>query len=352
MDSSISSETRPFGVIGSGAFGIALSNLLSENGKVLLYTRRKSTYDQIQEKGFHKNQAVHENIEVTLDKEELCKRCTLVMPAVTSAGFRSMMKDFSPYLRPQHILIHATKGFNINLPQGQSLLEIETLQKDQLRTMTQVMLEECIVPRVGCLSGPNLAKELANKEPAATVIASRFDEVVDIGRAALQSDRFRVYGSRDVLGVELAGVLKNVLAISSGMLTGLGYGDNAKAMLITRGLREMVKIGKMLGSDSDAFFGLAGIGDLIATCSSTLSRNFTVGFRLSSGETLQQIMDDMEEVVEGINTTRIANALSVTYQLDTPIIKVLHAVLFEGKDVRVGLRELMDNDLNRDADYD
>ncbi len=352
MESSNSSNKKPYGVIGSGSFGVALSNLLAENGDVLLYTRRQSVYEQVREKGFHKNQKISPKVNITLDKEEICRNCTLIVPAVTSAGFRSMMRTFSPHLNPEHILIHATKGFNIDLPEGKKLLEIEQLQREQLRTMTQVMMEESIVPRLGCLSGPNLSKEIAKGQPAATVIASRFDEVIRVGKEALQSPRFRVYGSHDVLGVELAGVLKNCLAIASGMLNGMGFGENAKAMLITRGLREMVKIGKMLGSESQAFFGLAGIGDLIATCSSKLSRNFTVGFRLSQGETLSEIMDDMEEVVEGINTTRIANALSNTYNLDTPILNMLHEVLFEDKDLRIGLQELMANDLDLDADYD
>ncbi len=339
---------QPIGVIGAGRFGTTIANLLAENNDVWLYARRKSVVDSINETGFNKSQKIHENVEVTDDLKMLAKQCTLIFPVVPAKSFLTMIRTLAPYLRPDHIMIHGTKGFSIFQGENEDL---ENISRKQIKTMTELMLEETVVLRVGCLSGPNLAYEIAKGEPAATVIASRFDEVIELGKKVLKSDRFRVYGSHDVLGVELAGVLKNVLAISSGMLTGLGFGENAKAMMITRGLREMVQIGQAMGSDGKAFFGLAGIGDLIATCSSNLSRNFTVGNRLAKGEELNEILEDMEEVVEGIQTTKVAFAISKHFNLQTPIIDSIHSILFQQKSIEKSLEELMTHYLDVDVDY-
>ena len=344
------SNNNPYGVIGAGSFGTAIANILAENGHVLIYTRRAETFDAFKA-GKNRKQTIHENVEPTQSLEELCQRCTLIFPMVPSASFRDMIRTAAPYLLPHHLLIHGTKGLNVQLDEGQSLSDNLPISREHIHTMSDIIINETVVLRVGCLSGPNLAMELADKQPAATVVASRFNEVVEAGRDALKSNRFRVYGSNDILGVELAGVLKNVMAIASGISFGLNFGENAKAMLITRGLGEIVKIGQALGADTRVFFGIAGIGDLIATCSSQLSRNFTVGKRLALGESLDYILDDMQEVVEGIRTIQIANSVAQYYRIEAPIVRYLYKILFENVSIKTGLAHLMKHDFDTDVDF-
>lgn len=348
-----------FGVIGSGSFGTAMANILAENGQVLIHTRREEVYHNFTDRRFNRRQQVHKNVTATMDLQEICDRCTLIFPVVPSANFRAMIQQAAPYLCPHHILIHGTKGINVVKTEATNATERKNkklekaspISRSVIRTMTEIIREESVVVRVGCLSGPNLAMELAKKLPAATVVASRFSEVVQLGHTALKTNRFRVYTSSDVTGVEFSGVLKNIMAIASGMLHGLGFGENAKAMLITRGLREMVKIGEALGTSKFAFFGLAGIGDLIATCSSHLSRNFTVGYRLAQGETLDEILTSMNEVVEGIKTVRIAKGISMHYGFESPIVEALYQILYNKKDIAESVQYLMRHELQVDVDF-
>jgi glycerol-3-phosphate dehydrogenase (NAD(P)+) len=262
-----------------------------------------------------------------------------------------MMKRLSPYLHPYHILIHGTKGFDIKLPKGETLESVTHLDRSQVKTMSEVIQEESVVVRVGCLGGPNLSRELAQRQPGATVVASHFNEVIQIGKRLLRSDRFQVYENNDLVGVEIAGVLKNIIAIASGALSGLGYGENAKGLLISRGAVEMVYLGRALGGNTKAFLGVAGIGDLVTTCNSPMSRNFMVGYRLAKGETLKEILDDTEEIAEGINTVRIAKKCADHYKVRALITNTLYKVLFEGMTVQEALQYLMRNPLNVDIDF-
>ncbi|QQS29400.1 MAG: NAD(P)-dependent glycerol-3-phosphate dehydrogenase [Sphingobacteriales bacterium] len=340
-----------YGVIGAGSFGTAVSNILAENGKVLLFTRQQSVFEDIKRLRTNRNQTMHDNVEPITDIAQFCEQCRLIFPVVPSSGFRILMKQFAPYLQPHHILIHGTKGFNLHTPESDDLPVNQPVPREYIHTMTEIILQETVVLRVGCISGPNLAKEIAQGQPAATVIASRFAEVIEQGREALKSPRFKVYGSYDVTGVECAGVLKNIMAIASGILNGLGLGENAKAMLISRGLGEMIKIGKALGADSSSFFGIAGIGDLVATCSSNLSRNFTVGYRLASGENLADILATMSEVAEGINTVKLAKGVSLYYNLETPIVEALYQTLYNNQSIEKSLNYLMNYAFDKDADF-
>ena len=217
--------------------------------------------------------------------------------------------------------------------------------------MSEVIQEESAVVKVGCLAGPNLAREIADAHPAATVVASRFDSVISEGQKLLRNDRFQVYGNKDLIGIELTGVLKNIIAIGAGALSGLGYGENARALLVSRGMVEMIHLGRALGANTQAFIGLAGIGDLIATCSSSLSRNFTVGFRLAQGEKFQDIANSMSEVAEGVNTIRIVKHFANHYQFRAPITEKLYQVLFEELTVQEALQYLMKIPLNVDIDF-
>lgn len=201
------------------------------------------------------------------------------------------------------------------------------------------------------MSGPNLAREIANKHPAATVIASKFDEVIKEGESAIRSKRLQVYGNHDIYAVELAGVLKNSMALAAGALGGLGYGQNAMAFLITRGIGEVIRLATAMGADKQAFLGLAGIGDLVATCTSPLSRNYTVGARLAKGETLEYILATSTEVAEGIKTVSISKKLADSTGVKTPIIQTIYRALFDGLDVAEALGYLMEYRWGYDADY-
>jgi glycerol-3-phosphate dehydrogenase (NAD(P)+) len=322
------STSKPIGVIGAGSFGTAIANILAEkNQQILLYVRTAEKALQIEKIRESAGQTLHENIEIINDLSRIGNECDVIFPMVPSANFREMMRSLSPFLRPYHIMIHGTKGFDYNAPEKFHPTPTNPLTREHIRTMSEVIQEESSVVRVGCLAGPNLAREIAEKKPAATVVASQFDEVIKIGQKLLRTDRFLIYGSTDLIGIELCGILKNIIAVGAGTIAGLGLGENSKSLFISRGLVEMVHIGKALGGNAEAFLGLAGVGDLIATCSSELSRNFTVGRRLANGETIDEIMESMEEVAEGIKTINIIQDLSKTYKTRVPIAETLYKIL-------------------------
>jgi glycerol-3-phosphate dehydrogenase (NAD(P)+) len=322
-----STSDQPIGVVGAGSFGTAVANILAEKSNVLLFVRDKNKYKAILESRISANQKLDKKITLTDSLAEIGENCEVIFPIVPSANFRSMIYDLSPYLKPYHVLIHGTKGLDLNLSEGEKLEDFETLNRSQIKTMSEVIREETPVLRVGCLAGPNLATEIAEKQPAATVVASHFEEVIDIGQRLLKNDRFMVYGSNDLIGIELCGVLKNIIAIGAGAVSGVGLGENARSLLISRGMVEMIYIGNALGGNTKAFLGLAGVGDLVATCTSKLSRNFTVGYRLAKGETLEQILSSMEEVAEGINTIDIVTKLARYYDIRVPITETLEKII-------------------------
>ncbi len=336
---------KPVGVIGAGSFGTVVANLLAENAPVTLYARRPKVVAQMCDTRRSGAYELHPNVTPTNELTEVAG-CDVLFPVVASSGFRQTMRDLSPHVRPSHLLIHGTKGLDVRDT------TVHPLTREHVRTMSEVIREETVAVRIGCLAGPNLARELGEHQPAATVVASHFEEVVDTGQRLLRNDRFQVYGSTDLIGVELCGVLKNIIAIASGALSGLGLGENARALLVSRGLAEMIYLGKALGGDSEAFIGLAGVGDLVATCSSSNSRNFTVGYRLAQGETLEQITQDSEELAEGVNTTRIVKQLADYYRVAAPITRMLYRTLFEGVTVDRALEKLMKMPLGEGEDVD
>jgi glycerol-3-phosphate dehydrogenase (NAD(P)+) len=342
---------KPIGVVGAGNFGTVIANMLARNRRVLLYARDAKVYKHILNKRENRGYTLHKNVMPTNDMADLARQCDVIFPMVPSEHFRNMMKKLSPYLHPYHILIHGTKGFDIKLPKGETLETVNYLDRSRVKTMSEVIQEESVVVRVGCLGGPNLSRELAQRQPGATVVASHFDEVIQIGQRLLRSDRFQVYENNDLVGVEIAGVLKNIIAIASGALSGLGYGENAKGLLISRGAVEMVYLGRALGGNTKAFLGVAGIGDLVTTCNSPMSRNFTVGYRLAKGEVLKDILDDMQEIAEGVNTVRIAKKCADHYKIRALITHTLYKVLFEDMTVQEALQYLMRNPLNVDIDF-
>lgn len=343
---------NPIGVIGAGSFGTAVANALAHNAEVLLFSRKQETVDEINRTHTHLGVNLSRRITATNDLEELALQCSLVFPIVPSTSFRRMMQALAPYLRPHHIIIHGTKGFDLKDLEEDDLNNPGiVVTRAQVRTMSEVVLEESSVVRVGCLSGPNLAAEIMAGQPAATLVGSRFREVIQAGQAALNSPRFHVFGSYDILGAELAGALKNVIALGSGVLGGLGLGRNIQGLLIARGLAEMVYYGKSLGASSQAFIGVAGIGDLVATATSSNSRNYTFGTRLAKGESAAQIRETMPELAEGVRTLRIARQLARQYKLHVPITSTLHGVVFEGLSVERALEYLMSYPYAVDVDF-
>ncbi len=342
---------QPIGVIGAGNFGSAIANMLARERQVLFYVRSEQIARHILEQRENRGHSMHPNITPVTSLEEVARHCEVIFPIVPSSHFRSMMQQLSPHLHPYHMLIHGTKGLDIKLPPGETIESVNKLSREQVRTMSEVIREESVVVRVGCLAGPNLSKELAAQHPAATVIASHFNEVISVGIKMLRSENFQVYGNNDLIGVELAGVLKNIFAIASGALSGMGYGENARGLLISRGVVEMIHVGRALGGNVKAFLGVAGIGDLVTTSNSTLSRNFQVGYKLAQGQTLQEILAGMDEVAEGVNTIRIIKKYTDHYKLRAPITNTLHRVLFEDLTIREALSYLMRYPLNVDIDF-
>lgn len=343
-------QEQTVGVIGAGSFGTAISNLLAYNVDVLMYSRNRELVGTINRT--HRNFGVRlsPRIQATAELEEIAGRCQLIFPVVPSDSFRNMMRSLGPHLRPSHILIHATKGLDVGDISDEELTRT-SITRRQVSTMSEVITQESTVIRVGCLSGPNLAKEIMEGQPTATVIGSHFDEVISLGKQVLTSDHFHVFGTHDILGAELAGALKNIIAIGSGILRGKGLGKNIQSMLITRGLVEMVYFGKAMGATSRAFFGTAGIGDLVATATSKDSRNFTFGHRLGSGETKQAIEKSMPELAEGVRTLQIANQLAKYYKLRVPITQMLYNIVFENFDIDKALHYLITYPYDVDVDF-
>lgn len=343
-------NSKKIGVIGAGSFGTAIAQLISENADVLLYARNKELVEKINSTHNHLGIALNENIVATSDPQYLAENCTLIFPIVPSVNFRAMMKTFSPFLRPYHIMIHGTKGLDVKL-EDLAKLEEGNISRHEVHTMSNVIEQESTIVRIGCLSGPNLSAEIMAGQPTATLIASPYDEVFDLGKKVLRSGRFQVFGSRAMIGAEMAGALKNIYAIGSGILGGLGLGKNIQAMLITRGLVEMIYFAKAFDIDKSAFLGTAGIGDLIATATSKDSRNFTFGSRLGQGESLEEITASMPELAEGIRTIKIFYHLSKKYKIRVPITQMLYRVVFEDYNIEKALRFLIAYPYDVDVDF-
>jgi glycerol-3-phosphate dehydrogenase (NAD(P)+) len=318
------------GVVGAGAWGTTLAKLLADNGQeVLLWARQSASCEAINAK--HENGRYLPEVRLpaqvvaTTDLRDLCERCLLVLVAVPSRGFRDVARELGRFLRGDHLVIHGTKGF----------------EQSGCKRMSEVLREETCVRKIGVLSGPNLAREVALGKPAGTLVASKFDEVVTAAQAALHSRQFLVYGGTDVAGAEVGGAFKNVVAVAAGVVDGLQLGDNAKSLLIARSLTEMSRVGEAMGADRSTFWGLSGIGDLVATCASPLSRNHQVGERLARGESRQAIEESMVAVAEGVPAARALFDFATGLRLDLPIVGAVHRVLYEGLKVEDVLRRLM-----------
>ncbi len=343
---------QTIGIIGGGKFGLAIAKLLSPTVDVLLYSRRTSLTDSINADHSYRDITFSDNVRGTNDLKSVCQRCRTIYIVTSSVHLRKVTHEMAPYLSPEHILIHGTKGFDL-LP-----YEIEDpnaihsqISFSDIKTMSEVILEETDVIRVGAICGPNLAAEIIEGLPTATVIASEYDEVIKKCRDLLTGPSFFVFGSYDLRGAELAGALKNVIAIASGILKGRQLGKNAEAMLITKGLSEIIKIAEVMGGSYEAFLGTAGIGDLIATATSEKSRNFSCGMRIAQGEKTEDIVASMDEVVEGLRSLKIAHHIIKRYRIVAPIISSIYSIIYEDSDIEFSINKLMRFPYASDVDF-
>lgn len=322
--------THPVGVVGAGSWGTTLAKVLGDNGhQTLLWTRREALCNELNEKrtnsAYLPDAELPAAVEGTTDLARVGRECRLILLVVPSHGLRATARELGAHLTGEHVLVHAVKG----------------IEEGSFKRMSEVLREETCVRKLGVLSGPNLARELAARQPTGTLVASRYDEAFERCHAALNNQYFRVYAGTDVIGAEIGGAFKNIVALAAGVAAGLGLGENTKALLLTRGLSEMARFGAAMGADVLTFGGMAGIGDLIATCSSALSRNHQVGARLAKGESLAAIQADMRMVAEGVKTTRAAHQFATAKGLDLPIVRAVHHLLYEGGDVPTLLSDLM-----------
>lgn len=318
-------------VLGGGSWGTALAQILAQHGyDTLLWVRNDEVVREINE--HHTNSRylgdapLHHAVEATSELDRAAEWARTLVLAIPSRAFRDVANRLGDHVTGDQVLISATKG----------------LVGEHLERMSQILREETCVRKIGALSGPNLAREVVAGHPTATVVASPYEEVVERAERMLSGPRFRLYGNFDLPGVEFAGALKNIYAIAGGVAAGLSFGANTLATLITRGLAEMSRFGERYGAERITFKGLAGVGDLVATCSSTLSRNHTVGRRLAAGEDLDEIVANLGMVAEGVNTTRAVHEFAARRGVDMPIAAAVYRLLFEGATPDQALGFLMD----------
>ncbi|MFO7533149.1 MAG: NAD(P)H-dependent glycerol-3-phosphate dehydrogenase [Candidatus Limnocylindrales bacterium] len=318
-------------VVGAGAWGTTLALLLSERAPVTLLARDEAHAERLradaENRRYLPGVPLGERISVTADAAALATASELVVLAVPSAAMRATAAGLAAHVSAGAMVLSVAKG----------------IERETLLRMTQVIAEEmpAAAGRVAALSGPNLAIEISRGLPAGSVVAAHDDavsrRVVDI----LGSRTFRLYRNRDVVGVELAGALKNIVAIVAGAVDELGAGDNAKAAITTRGLAEITRLGVAMGANPLTFAGLAGVGDILATSASPLSRNHHLGVELARGRAWSDIERSLPGVAEGAYTVRAAIALAVRHEVEMPIASEVHAVLYEGKDVRASVVDLL-----------
>jgi glycerol-3-phosphate dehydrogenase (NAD(P)+) len=316
-------------VIGGGSWGTTVASLAARNVPTTLWTRRPEVAAEINSD--HTNgvylpgEWLDTELRATADLQEAAEIADVLVMAVPSHGFRHVLADAAPYIRPWVPIVSLTKG-----------LEQGTHQR-----MTEVVGEVLPNHPAGVLAGPNLAKEIIQGYAAAAVIALAEERLVRSLQRVFGRISFRVYSSTDVCGVEIAGALKNVFAISAGMAAGLGTGDNTRALVIARALAEMTRLGVAMGGDRHTFAGLAGMGDLLATCISPLSRNRYVGEELAKGRTLDEITEEMNMVAEGVKTSRVVMELAERHGVEMPIAHEVYCVVNEGRTPQEAFRGLL-----------
>ncbi len=320
-------------VIGAGAWGTTLACLLSNKGyDVTLWVREKDVAEEINNtrinSAYLPDITLPDYLRITHTIDDAVRRARYVLNAVPAQYVRAVFKEAFPYMPEQAIIISVSKG----------------IEKGTLLTVSSILKELSDHP-VAVLSGPSFAKEVIKKLPAAVTLATEDKNIGFILQEMFNINNFRVYRHDDILGVEIGGALKNVMAIASGISDSLGLGNNARASLITRGLVEMTRLGVTMGAKERTFSGLSGIGDLVLTCTSPLSRNYTVGIKLGQGMKLKDILNQTKSVAEGVATAESVFELSKKYNIEMPIVEQVYRVLYEDKDPVLAVKDLMERSL-------
>ena len=321
---------RNVGIIGAGSWGTALALLLDRNGHhVTLWSYNKKEVDELNKTRIHEKKLpgvqIPESITITDKLKSAIDKKDFVIMAVPSIKTRETARKMRDYVDEGQIIVNVSKG----------------IEEKTLMTLSQQIEEELPWSIVTVLSGPSHAEEVSRGIPTTCVIGSDDEEVAKELQDAFMSNEFRVYTSSDVLGIELGGSLKNVIALAAGAADGLGYGDNTKAALITRGIAEITRLGVAMGGKAETLSGLAGIGDLIVTCASQHSRNRKAGCLIGQGYSMEEAMKEVKMVVEGVYSAKAALELSKKYNISMPIVEKVNEVLFEGKDSKTAVNELM-----------
>jgi glycerol-3-phosphate dehydrogenase (NAD(P)+) len=328
-------------VLGGGSFGTVIANIIAENDcRVNFWMRSESLAEQVNRT--HENvqylpgYRLHANVVATQDMKVAVEDSELIFVAVPSAYFRIVVKDMQQWSRADVMLVSTTKG----------------IEADSFKLMSQILREEVPAARIGVMSGPNLAKEIAAKNLTGTVIASEHVSVRETVQRVLKSEYFRVYTNDDMFGVELGGALKNIYAIIAGLASAMGMGHNTNSMLVTRSLTEMARFGRRLGADPMTFLGLSGVGDLVVTCSSPLSRNFRIGEALGRGKTIEEAVEEIGQVAEGVNTLRLVKEKADEMGVYMPLVNGLYQIIYNNSSVRHIVASLMLGEQALDVEYE
>jgi glycerol-3-phosphate dehydrogenase (NAD(P)+) len=334
-------SVKSVAVIGGGSFGTVMANIIALNGhNTRLWMRDADQVESLnttrQNTLYLPGHELHDRVVATHDLKAAVEDVDMIFVAVPSGSFRAVVKQMRPYLHEGVILISSTKG-------------IEAIT---FRLMSQILAEEVPGARIAVLSGPNLAREIAMRSPTGTVVASNDAEVRKLVQETLRSDTFRVYANDDMLGVELGGSLKNIYAIIAGLADAMGMGHNTISMLITRSLTEMARFGVRLGADPMTFLGLSGVGDLIVTCSSPLSRNFRVGKALGEGKDLDLIINELGQVAEGLNTLKQVKEKADELGVHMPLASSLYAIIYNKAGIDHIINSLMLEETELDVEFE
>ncbi|HLS52793.1 MAG TPA: NAD(P)H-dependent glycerol-3-phosphate dehydrogenase [Tissierellaceae bacterium] len=321
------------GIIGGGSWGTALGILLAnKNHKVKMWVRNQGQLKEMQEKSenvrYLPEVQLPKELKLSNNIEEVLSDKDIVLLATPSHSIRQILKEYGSHIKREQIIVNVAKG----------------IENDTLMRVSQIVQEFLPDNKYVMLSGPSHAEEVARGIPTTVVSASTDRDAAQYIQDVFMTVDFRVYTNLDVVGVELAGALKNVIALAAGISDGSGYGDNTKAALMTRGIFEMARLGEKMGASPSTFSGLAGIGDLIVTCTSMLSRNRQAGILIGKGASVEESIREIGMVVEGIKTTKSTYMLAKKYDVDMPITEELYKVLYEGKDVKQSVPNLMDRD--------
>jgi len=328
-------------VIGGGSFGTVMANIIAHNGhRTQLWMRDADQVESInitrQNSVYMPGLDLHDQVLAMHDLKSVVEDVDLIFVAVPSGSFRAVVKQMQPFLHKGVILVSSTKG----------------IEAVTFKLMSQILIEEVPHARIAVLSGPNLAREIANRSPTGTVIASNDAQVRKLVQETLRSDSFRVYANDDMLGVELGGSLKNIYAIIAGLADAIGMGQNTISMLITRSLTEMARFGVVLGADPMTFLGLSGVGDLIVTCSSPLSRNFRVGKALGEGKDIDLVINEMGQVAEGINTLKQVKEKADALGVHMPLATSLYEIIYKKAGINHIISSLMLEETELDVEFE